>query len=139
MPNYNKVILIGYLTADPELKQTPSGKAITNFTIGVTRKYKKDGENVSDFFTIIAWDKVAEIVCKYYRKGTCAIVTGNLQTRRYEVSDGTARHVTEIFAESVDFGESKSASPGKFVPGVSIGDSAPPKFEELTPDDGLPF
>ena len=141
MPSYNKAILIGNLVADPELKQTPSGKKVTTFNIGVARRFKMNGQSVTDYFQIVAWDKTAEAVCKYYKKGSCIIVTGALQTRTYDDAYGQKHKVTEVYAENVDFGEKKSIPSAEYKADVSFGDAegGASHYEEMSPDDGLPF
>jgi len=108
MPSFNKVILIGNLTATPELKQTQSGVAVCSFSIGVQRKYKTDGKQESDFINIVAWKQTAEFTAKYFTKGKPILIVGSLQTRSYE-KDGKKTYVTEVVADEVSFVESKSS------------------------------
>ena len=131
MPSLNKVILIGNLTADPELKQTPSGLSVTAFKIGVSRKYKQGDEQKSDFINIVAWRNTAEFITKYFRKGNPICICGSLQTRDYEAKDGSKRYVTEVVADEANFVEKKTND----TPHTSTA----PKFEEIPPDDDLPF
>ena len=85
MASLNKVILIGNLTKDPELKQTPSGVSVTSFSIGVSRKYSgADGSRETDFINIVAWRTTAEFIAKYFRKGSGISIVGSLQVRSYE-------------------------------------------------------
>lgn len=100
MASLNKIILIGNLTADPELKSSPSGVAVTTFRIGVARYYKHD---VTDFINVVAWRKNAEFVCKYFKKGHPICVCGSLQTREYE-KDGQKHTIYEVVADEVGFG-----------------------------------
>lgn len=135
MASFNKTILIGNLTADPELKQTTSGVSVCRFSIGVARKLDKD---VSDFFNIVAWRASAEFVSKYFRKGNPILVLGNLQNRSYE-KNGQKVYITEVIADEITFVEKKNDDPylsqtpppAKFV--------APPQFEEVENDEPLPF
>ena len=132
MASFNKVILIGNLTADPELKQTTSGVSVCRFSIGVARKLDKD---VSDFFNIVAWRASAEFVSKYFRKGNPILVLGNLQNRSYE-KNGQKVYVTEVIADEVTFVEKKSDDP--YV-GANVAPTQPPHFEEVNTDELLPF
>jgi len=100
----NNVVLIGRLTKDPELKQTGSGQAYTNFTLAVNRTFKNaNGETEADFINIVAWRKTAELVCNYLGKGRLVAVNGRIQTRNYENAEGQRIYVTEVVAESVTF------------------------------------
>lgn len=127
----NKAILIGRLTADPELKQTNGGTAVCRFTLAITRRHAQaNGERQADFLPVIAWRQLGEMCHKYLAKGKQAAVVGEIQTRSYDAQDGTKRYVTEIIAESVEFLTPKSAQP------QSAG--TPEGFEEIE-DDMLPF
>lgn len=100
----NKVILIGNLTKEPEMRYTQNGTAVCTFTVAVSRRYaSKDGNRETDFFPVVAWNKLGEICGAYLSKGHKAAVVGELQTRSYEAKDGTKRYITEIMAEQVDF------------------------------------
>lgn len=100
----NKVVLIGRLTRDPELRSTPSGVNAANFSIAVNRTFKnKDGVVEADFFNVTAWRKLAENVSKYCVKGTQVCVEGRLQNRSYDAQDGTKRYVTDVIADNVEF------------------------------------
>lgn len=113
--NLNKVIIMGNVTRDPELRYLPSGKAVTNFSIAVNEKYKKDDklvENVS-YFDIVVFSKQAEPCNEYLTKGSPVLIEGKLQQRRWESQDGTKRNKVEIIAQSVIFlnkGEKKDDS-----------------------------
>lgn len=104
----NRVVLVGRLTRDPELKYTPSGVAVATFTLAVNRPFKKEGESEADFLNIVVWRKPAENVSNFLKKGSLAGVDGRVQTRNYEGQDGKRVYVTEIVAESVQFLEPKS-------------------------------
>lgn len=104
---YSKIILIGRLTADPELSHTPNGKSYARFTIAVNRRYKVEGgEKEADFIHVVFWGKLAEILTSYATKGTLLSLDGELRTRQYE-KDGDKRHVTEVLGNSFQFLESK--------------------------------
>ncbi|HEX3011880.1 MAG TPA: single-stranded DNA-binding protein [Syntrophomonadaceae bacterium] len=96
----NRVILIGRLTRDPELRYTPSGAAVCNFTLAVNRKFNKDE---TDFIDIVVWQKLAENCANYLGKGRLAAVEGRLQIRTYETQDGQKRKVAEVVADDVRF------------------------------------
>ena len=90
MASLNKVILIGHMTADPELKQTPSGVSVCSFSIGVSRRYTKAGAPAqSDIINIVAWRQQAEFVARYFRKGSAICICGSLQTRTWNANDGS--------------------------------------------------
>lgn len=110
MAALNKVILIGRLTANPELKTTQSGVAVTSFCIAVDRPATKDGEKKTDFINIVAWRKTAEFVRKYFLKGSAIIVCGSIQTKSWKDEQGKTRYATEVVASEVFFAESKKNS-----------------------------
>ncbi|MBQ8404941.1 MAG: single-stranded DNA-binding protein [Clostridia bacterium] len=148
MASLNKVILIGHLTADPELKQTPSGVSVTSFSIGVTRRYTKAGEQAqSDFINIVAWRTTAEFITKYFRKGNAICICGSLQSRSWTANDGSKRYVTEVVADEATFVEKKSENAGYGArggddfqaPSFSSDAGIAPKFEEVAGDEDLPF
>ncbi len=148
MASLNKVILIGHLTADPELKQTPSGVSVTSFSIGVTRRYTKAGEQAqSDFINIVAWRTTAEFITKYFRKGSAICICGSLQSRSWTANDGSKRYVTEVVADEATFVERKSENAGYGArggddfqaPAFSSDAGIAPKFEEVAGDEDLPF
>lgn len=107
----NKVVLIGRLTRDPDLRYPSSNVPVANFTIAVNRPFEnQNGERVADFINIIVWRKQAENVKKYIGKGSLVAVEGRIQTRNYDGADGKKVYVTEVVADSVQFLESKSQS-----------------------------
>ncbi len=111
----NKVILMGRLTADPELRQTPSGVSTCQFTVAVTRGFaNQNGERQSDFITVVAWRQTAEFVCRYFTKGRLILVEGELRTRTYDDKryPDVRHYVTEVFADNVSFGETKGSGGG---------------------------
>lgn len=101
----NKVILIGNLTKDPELRYTPNGVAVCTFTVAVNKRV--NGDNQADYINIVAWQKLADICANYLRKGSKAAVEGRLQTRNFDDKEGKRRYVTEVVAENVEFLSSK--------------------------------
>lgn len=107
----NKVILIGRLARDPEMRTTPSGVATTSFTIAVQRNYANaQGDREADFISCVAWRKQAENIAKYCTKGSQVAVDGRIQTRNYDAQDGTKRYVTEVIADNVTFLGGRSTS-----------------------------
>lgn len=103
MPSFNKVILIGHMAADPELKTTTNGTSVCSFRIAVNRPKAKDGTAPCDFFDVIAWKNTAEFVCKYFAKGNPILVEGNLQNRSYTDKNNQKRTVNEVVAHQVTF------------------------------------
>lgn len=104
----NNVSLIGRLTADPELRHTQSGTACTRFNIAVDRTYVKQGEErQADFINITAWRQTAEFICRYFSKGSRVGITGSIRTGSYTDRDGNKRNTFEVWAENVEFCESK--------------------------------
>ena len=107
----NKIILMGRLTRDPELRRIQSGTAVASFTLAVDRDYKpQDGELETDFIDIVAWRGTGEFVSKYFSKGRMAVVEGRLQVRDWKDKDGAKRRSTEVVADNVYFGDSKKVS-----------------------------
>lgn len=104
----NNVTLIGRLTADPEIKTTQSGTACTRFNIAVDRRVKQGEEKQTDFITIVAWQQRAEFICKYFSKGQRIALTGSIRTGSYTDRDGNKRNTFEVWAENVEFCESKA-------------------------------
>ncbi|MEG0365111.1 MAG: single-stranded DNA-binding protein [Erysipelotrichales bacterium] len=107
----NKAILVGRLTKDPELKKTNSGSSVVNFTIAINRTFTNaNGEREADFINCVAWGRTADNMATYVGKGSLVGVDGRIQTRNYEDANGRRVYVTEVFAENVQFLESKGAS-----------------------------
>ena len=104
----NIAILMGRLTADPELRSTTSGISVTNFSIAVDRNYKNGNDKQTDFIDIVAWRNTADFICKYFHKGSMIILQGEIQTRSYEDKEGNKRKAVEVVASNVSFGESKA-------------------------------
>ena len=147
MASFNKVILVGNLTADPELKKTPSGVSVTSFSIAVNRRFTKQGEQTqTDFINIVAWRQTAEFVARYFNKGKPILICGQLQTRSWTDQNGQKRYTTEVVADEATFVENKGGSGGFSAPAPFPTD-APPSyssgpdsgFEDLSADDELPF
>ncbi len=147
MASLNKVILIGHLTADPELKQTPSGVSVTSFSIGVARRFTRAGEQAqSDFINIVAWRTTAEFITKYFRKGSAICICGSIQTRSWTANDGSKRYTTEVVADEATFVERKGENSGYAprnddfqAPAFASDAGIAPKFEEVAGDEDLPF
>ncbi len=146
--NFNKVMIGGRLTADPENSQTTSGISVTKFSVAVNRRYSKDSsQQQTDFFNVTAWRATADFVSRYFKKGSSIFVIGTLQNRSWTDQNGQKRYATDIVAEEVNFVDSRSesSSSGQYVPdsynaepSFSSGAEAP-KFEEIKGDDDLPF
>jgi single-strand DNA-binding protein len=161
MANLNKVMLIGNLTRDPELRYIPSGQAVTTFTIAVSRTYNsKTGDKKEEvaFIRIVAWARLAEICNEYLKKGRPVFVEGRIQTRSWDGPDGNKRYATEVLADNVQFLGSKPAGGGKSegseMPTMDVDDSIFESSEgsasskknsvslskdELKPDEEIPF
>lgn len=151
---YNKAILIGRLTADPELKQTPNGVSVCSFSIACDRAFSgRNGERLTDFINIVTWRQQAEFVSKYFSKGRLIGIDGSIQTRNYEDKNGNKRTATEIVTDNVFFtgarssnagsgnggsyGDNSYAAPAPAQPAYTSG--AASDFEEVESDNDLPF
>lgn len=99
----NRVILMGRLTADPELRTTPQGTSVTRFTIAVDRRFAKEGQQQADFITCVAWRQTAEFVCRHFGKGRMIAVEGQLQSRSWDGEDGKRQYATEVNVENAYF------------------------------------
>ena len=106
--NINKVVLMGRLTADPELKKTGEGISVVRFTLAVNRPKQKDKDSVADFISCAAFRQTAEFLCKYFRKGSALIAFGSIRTGSYE-KDGQKVYTTDVIVDEVQFGENKQA------------------------------
>lgn len=133
----NYIAIHGRLTANPELKQTQSGVSVCNFTVAVDRSYKNGEEKQTDFFTVVCWRGLADMVSKYFAKGKEILVSGEMQSRKWQDKDGNSRISWEIMANGVDFCGSKSDNGGNSAPTHQANNV--PKFEEIKDDDDLPF
>lgn len=142
--NVNKVILCGRLTADIELKTTPSGVSVASFSVAVNKK-TKEGEQKADFFNCVAWRQNAEFIAKYFRKADSIFIWGALQNRSWKDNDGNTRYATEIIVESAQFVDSKgnaqqTPTNSNTAPNFAQNQYAnEPQFEEMDGDDQLPF
>lgn len=156
--NLNKVILAGHLTIDPEMKTTQSGSSVVSFAVAVNRRFKSaDGSLETDFISCKAWNKTAEFVSQYFKKGSSICLVGNIQTHSWEDKDGNSRRSTDVVADEVYFVDSKSGTDAKAdgnkLPSVFTGEQldkynaeqkkqaetkAAPKFEDADSAD-LPF
>ncbi len=141
----NCAVIMGRLTADPELRQTPSGVAVTRFTVAVDRSFVKAGEErKADFINVVAWRQTAEFVTRYFSKGSMIAVQGSIQTGSYE-KDGVKRSTFEVVADNVSFCGSKSESGTNGAPRTPV--AAAPSFSNgsvddfaaMADDDDLPF
>ena len=109
----NKVILMGRLTKDPEVKQTGSNVAVCSFTVACDRRYKsQNGERQTDFINCVAWRQQATLLGNYFHKGSRIMVTGSIQNRSYDDQNGQKRYVTEVMVEEVEFVDTKADNQG---------------------------
>lgn len=137
MASFNKVILIGNLTEDVELKVTPSGVPVANFRIAVGRRFAKDGEQNADFITIVCWRATAEFVKNYFSKGKSILVCGQLQSRSWKDNNGNNRYSLEVVADEVSFVDRKPTETTAIEQTAPYVDNM--QFEEMTDDEELPF
>lgn len=149
--NFNKVILGGRLTADPELRKTPQDVSVTTFSIAVNRAYGRsnDGQPTADFINVVAWRQTAEFITRYFHKGSSICVTGSLQTRTWTDNNNQKRYATEVIVDEAHFVDSKNENvrSGQYGSADSYGapafsvpvENEVSKFEELSSDDDLPF
>ena len=161
----NRVILMGRITQDLEIRQTQGGVAVLSFTVAVDRGYVKQGEErQTDFINCVAWRQQAEFISRYFAKGRLIAIEGNLRTRTYDDKNGVKHYVTEVFVDNVSFTGEKAASGSSSSsysaqtaqnlrqqnhqpaeapaaaqgdPSLSIGGLG--EFEEILGDDGVPF
>lgn len=152
MASFNKVILIGNLTADPELRQTQSGISVCRFNIAINRRNARNNadqnQQTADFVTIVAWRQTAEFVVRYFKKGKPILVCGQIQSRSWTDPQNQKHYATEVVADEVSFVENKGDSaPANNTPYTPDAYAAPAfsnaggngGFEEVQNDDGLPF
>ncbi|NLC78325.1 MAG: single-stranded DNA-binding protein [Ruminococcaceae bacterium] len=147
----NQVALMGRLTADPELRRTPSNISVTTFSLAVNRSYVKQGaERQTDFIDIVAWRNTADFICRYFKKGQMMAVSGSIQMRTYTDKEGKNRKAFEVLADNVYFTESKNPNatssgsyeqradlPAAEEPNFSAGDND--DFAVIDNDEDLPF
>lgn len=136
----NKVILIGNITQDLELKQTPNWKSVLSFSIATNKRVKIDGEyeNKWEFHNLVAWNKTAEIIAEYQSKGSKIGIVWELQTRSWEADDGTNRYRTEIIVNEVEFLGSPKSNDDEFETPKKTTKKRTKKEEEVTVED-IPF
>ena len=148
--NLNKVILVGRLTAEPELKATPSGVSVIRFTVAVNRRRTRNAEQneqQADFISVTAWRQTAEFISKYFRKGAAICITGSIQTSNWTDQQGQKRYSTEVVADEAMFVDSRSEganggyAPDAYgsAPSYSSNEATAPNFEDHNTDDDLPF
>ena len=151
----NKIMIMGRLTRDPELRRTQSGTPVTSFSLAVDRDFKsQSGEKETDFIDVVAWRSTAEFVAKYFAKGRMAVVEGRLQIRDWQDKDGNKRRSAEVVADNVYFGDSRPAgngggsfsdgpaysAPAYSAPAGGFNPPAGGDFAEIDDEDGdLPF
>lgn len=138
----NRVVLIGRMTADPEIRTTSSGVQVANFSLAVDRRFKNaQGERETDFVNIVAWRKTAELVGQYCHKGRRLAVDGSLQVRTYQAQDGSNRRAYEVVADNVQFLDSSSKQGGTGYSEPPPPDTAPPPTPDMDggENDDLPF
>ena len=134
----NRVVLIGRLTKDPELRYSPSGVAVTNFTLALDRKFKNaQGEKETDFIPCVAFKQLAELCANYLAKGKLASVDGRIQVSTYNDKDGQKRWTTEVIAEDVRFLSPKDSGGGSTEKPSSSGKGS--FGHEVNLDDDIPF
>lgn len=147
----NRVILMGRITHDLELKQTPRGNSVLSFNIAVDRSYAKQGEDrQTDFISCVAWNKRAEFIEKYFRKGRMIALEGQFRTRTYDDKNGSRHYITEVYVDNISFtGEAKqqTVSSNSSTQSTTAANEPPANisignledFEEILDDDGVPF
>lgn len=129
----NKVILIGRLVADPEIRYTQSGKAVASYRLAVDRPFKQDGQQEADFINCVAWGKTGEFAGNYLHKGTKIAIEGRIQTGSYE-KDGVKHYTTDVVVDRHEFCESRSSGQA-----ATANSNAGQAFTELDDDGDLPF
>ena len=138
----NKIVLMGRMTADPELKRTNGGTSVTSFTIAVDRDFKsRNGEKETDFVNCVAWRGTAEFISKHFHKGSMAVVAGSLQSRQYD-KNGEKRTVWEVLVDNIYFADSKKSDSSQQQKDNfdSLSNKVNQEFEPISEEDGeLPF
>ena len=136
----NKVILMGRLTRDPEVRYTQSNTAVASFSIAVNRRFVRQGEErKADFINIVAWNQTAEFVSKYFKKGQQVGIVGRIQTRNYDDADGKKVYVTEVVAEEVYFADSRRDGDAAAMFSDNAADAVDDSEFQVTSGDDLPF
>lgn len=129
--SFNKIILGGRLTADPELKTTPSGLSVTTFSIAVNKRVKEGEGQQADFFNVTAWRQTAEFITRYFRKASSICVVGELHNRSWVDQQGQKRYATEIVASEAFFVDAKAEAP--------LAAAQPPKTQSYAPPASTPY
>ena len=138
----NKIILMGRLTRDPELRHTQTGTAVASFSLAVDRDFKDKatGDRTTDFIDVVAWRQTGEFVSRYFTKGRMAVVEGRLQIRDWTDKDGNKRRSAEVVADNVYFGEQKRDAGANGAPHSGVKPAPASDFAVLEgEDEGLPF
>ena len=136
----NRIVLIGRLTQDPELRYTKNGIAVASFTLAVDRRYKNaEGERETDFIDVVVWRQQAENCANYLSKGKLCAVDGSLQIRSYEAKDGTRRKAAEVIADDGRFLSPKDSGSYREAPPVESSPFAAGNDADMVGDDDLPF
>ena len=146
----NKVILMGRLARDPEVRTTQSGRQVARMTIAVDRRVNRaniqPGQQTADFISLVAWERTAEFAGHYLAKGRQILVEGRIQTGSYEAQDGTKRYTTDVIAERIEFADSRPQGDGGMDGGYAPRAAAPagqpsaPSFDNASvTDDDIPF
>ncbi len=136
----NKVILIGRLTRDPEVRTTASQVNVATFTVAVDRRYKNAaGERQADFISCVAWRAQADLLGRYFKKGHRIGIVGNIQTRNYEDKDGKRVYVTEVVVDEIEFLETRrdQAGDGAYTAPASTGQGFAQRSEKVESDDSF--
>lgn len=142
MASVNKAILIGNLGRDPELRYTPSGRAVASFSIATSERWKgQDGENQekTEWHNIVLWGRQAEIAKEYLSKGSPVYIEGRIQTRNYEDKNGVKKYITEIVAQRMQFLGRKGESGSDYTPPPPPPDEGAPFDDKGVDDEDLPF
>jgi single-strand DNA-binding protein len=138
----NRVVLIGRLTKDPELRYTPNGISVTSFTLAVERPYKNaKGEKETDFIPCVVFRQLAELCSTYLAKGRLAAIDGRIQVRTFDGQDGQRRWITEVLGDNVRFlsPRNEDASVAQNMPVPGAGDESVPFMDEISLADDVPF
>ena len=139
----NKVILMGRLARDPELRTTPTGRQVANMTIAVNRRISRAnaqaGQQTADFINLVAWERTAEFADKYLNKGSQILIEGRMQTRSYEAQDGSKRYVTEVNVDQIEFAGSRPQGDAGTDSGFAPRASAPAAQTAAPPFDNAPI
>lgn len=137
----NVIAIMGRLSRDPELRQTTTGKNVASFTIACSRGRKDaNGKDLVDWIPVVAWERTAEFVCKYFEKGSPIAIDGRLQSRTYKDRDGNNRTAIEIVANNANFAGSKSSGGGSnSVPAGGSYNEPTVQYDEIEDEGDLPF